>query len=79
LVLLVHEKKAIWYRWQEGSYQPMPPDAQGILRSQIFPGLWFDPTRFWAGDMASVLAVLRQGIDAPEHVEFLQTLANRSM
>lgn len=79
LVLLVHEKKVIWYQWQEGSYQPMPPDAQGILRSQIFPGLWLDPVRFGAGDMSGVLAVLRQGIDSPEHADFLQTLAGRSV
>jgi Uma2 family endonuclease len=78
LVLQVYERQAIWYRWQEGAYVPMAPDEQGILRSQVFPGLWLDPARFWAGDLAGVLGVLHQGLASLEHTAFVQTLRNRS-
>lgn len=78
LVLQIYEQKVTWYRWQEGRYQPMTPDEQGVLRSQVLPGLWLDPARFWAGDLAGVLAVLRQGLASPEHVEFVSALQARS-
>ena len=78
LVLQVYERQAVWYRWQEGAYSPLAPDEQGVLRSQIFPGLWLDPARFWAGDLAGVLAVLRQGLASAEHATFVQTLQARA-
>lgn len=77
LVLQVYERQAVWYRWHEGRYQPMAPDEQGLLRSQVFPGLWLDPARFWAGDLAGMLAVLRQGLASPEHADFVRTLHAR--
>lgn len=77
LVLQVYERQAVWYRWYEGSYQPMAPDEHGILHSQVLPGLLLDPARFWAGDLAGVLAVLRQGLDSPEHADFVRTLQAR--
>jgi len=77
LVLQMYEQKVTWYRWQEGTYQPITPDEQGVLHSQVLPGLWLDPARFWAGDLAGVLAVLRQGLDSPEHADFVRTLQAR--
>ncbi len=40
LVLLPYEQQIVWYTWHEGGYVPLTPDAQGVLRSQIFPGLY---------------------------------------
>jgi Uma2 family endonuclease len=76
LVMLPYEQQTIWYCWQEGQYIELLPDDQGIIRSQVFPGLWFHPARFWAGDLAGVLAVLQQGLQTPEHAVFVEQLAN---
>lgn len=40
------------------------------------PGLWLDPVRFWAGDLAGVMAVLRQGLASPEHATFVSKRCN---
>jgi Uma2 family endonuclease len=74
LVLQVYEQATTWYRWQEGEYQEIPPDAEGILRSARFPGLWFDPAKFWAGDLAGVLAVLQAGLAIEAHQAFRKEL-----
>ena len=72
LVLQVYEREAVWYHWQEGAYVPMTPDDQGVLRSQIFPGLWLDAGALIRGDMTRVLAVLQQGLASPEHAAFIK-------
>lgn len=74
LVLQVYEQETMWYRWHEGTYQPIKPDARGILRSEMLPGLWLDPAKFWTGDLSGVLAVLQAGITSPEHAAFVGRL-----
>jgi len=74
LVLLPYEQQIVWYTWQEGEYHELVADAEGILRSLVFPGLWFNPARFWAADLAGLLVVLQQGLASPEHVAFTERL-----
>jgi Uma2 family endonuclease len=73
-VLTAYEQRAIWYALREGEYHPLESDDQGILRSQVFPGLFFQPEQFWAGDLAGLLAVLQQGLNTPEHTAFVTRL-----
>jgi Uma2 family endonuclease len=70
LVLLTYEQQVIWYALRDGEYDLLTPDDQGVLRSQVFPGLYFHPERFWANDLTGLLAVLQQGLDSPEHAAF---------
>lgn len=56
---------------REGEYQELVPDAEGILKSQVFPGLWLDVAALLRGDMKAVLALIRLGLDSPEHRAFL--------
>jgi Uma2 family endonuclease len=72
LVLLTHEQAIRWYRFQGGESTLIEPGEDGILRSQVFPGLWLHGQRFWEGDLAGVLAVLQQGIESAEHAVFVQ-------
>ena len=32
-----------WWFLKDGAYHPIPIDADGIMRSRVFPGLWLDP------------------------------------
>lgn len=74
LVLLAYEQDVRWFNWQGGQDRLLEPGADGILRSQVFPGLWLDPQRFWVGDLAGVLAALQQGLDSAEHGKFAADL-----
>lgn len=76
LVLQVYEQKTTWFTLRDGAYQEIEANAEGILRSVVFTGLWLDPQKYWAGDMAGVLAILQQGVTTPEHTTFVETLAS---
>jgi hypothetical protein len=58
----------------ERRYQPLAADASGVLRSEVFPGLWLQPAALWASDLPKLLAVLQEGLAAPEHAAFLERL-----
>ena len=74
LVLLAQEERAVWHVLVEGEYQALEADEQGILRSQVFPGLWLHSEYFWTGDLAGLMAVLNQVLASQEHVDFVATL-----
>jgi Uma2 family endonuclease len=78
LVLLTHEKEVRWYSFADGETQLLEPDADGVLRSRVFPGLYLQPTLFWQGKLADVLAVLRLGLVTSEHAAFVEQLQQRN-
>lgn len=63
-----------WFRLQADEYVSLPTDEQGIIRSQVFPGLWLPVPALLSGEMATVLSVLQAGLAATEHQEFMQKL-----
>ncbi len=67
-----------WFELVRGEYVPLEPDADGFLKSRVFPGLWLDPNAMIAGDMAKVLAVVQHGIASPEHAKFVEKLRKKA-
>ncbi|MCC5604723.1 Uma2 family endonuclease [Nostoc favosum] len=63
-----------WFRLQADEYILLPSDEQGIIRSQVFPGLWLSVLALLSGERATVLSVLQAGLAATEHQEFMQNL-----
>jgi Uma2 family endonuclease len=74
LVWRVHDQGIDWWRLQEGNYVSLPGDAEGIVRSTVFPGLWLAVPMLLEGNLAGVLAVLQQGLATPEHQAFVEQL-----
>ena len=70
VVYRVFERKVDWFVLKEGRFEALAPSADGLLRSTIFPGLWLDAAALIRGDLATVLAVVQQGLSSPEHAEF---------
>lgn len=66
-----------WFVLRDGVYEPLQPDADGILRSEVFPGLWLPMDALWAGDLATMLAVVQQGLAAQENAAFVTSLHAR--
>ncbi|NCJ07500.1 Uma2 family endonuclease [Synechococcales cyanobacterium C] len=66
-----------WFVLQEGAYIELPIDADGILRSQVFPGLWLAVNELLLGNLAPVMAGLRLGLASPEYQAFSQSLASK--
>jgi hypothetical protein len=43
-------------------------------RSAVSPGRWLEPAALLRGDLATVLALVQQGLASPEHAEFVARL-----
>jgi Uma2 family endonuclease len=71
IVWRVQDRAVDWFVLREGNYEPLIPGADGLLRSEVFPGLWLDPAALLRGDLATVLAVVQQGLASPEHAAFV--------
>jgi hypothetical protein len=52
----------------------LTPDADGIHKSEVFPGLWLDVRALISGDLPRVRQVLEDGLATPEHTEFVERL-----
>lgn len=74
LVWQLYENRLDWFVLQQGQYTSLTPDNDGIIRSRTFPGLFLAVEALLSGDMATVLAVLQQGLQTKEHVAFVAYL-----
>jgi Uma2 family endonuclease len=79
LVWRFYEQEIDWFRLQAGEYIKLEPDSDGIMRSQIFPGLWLYKNALLMGDLGKVLVILQRGLETAEHRDFVHKLtANHS-
>ena len=74
LVWQVYERQICWWKLQEGEYMPLEPDQEGVIKSQVFPGLWLEIRSLLEGNLAEVLKKLQAGIESVEHQEFIRQL-----
>ena len=71
----IHPGRIIWFQLREGTYEPLPVNSEGIIRSEVFPGLVLQIQALVTEDLMAVLTVLRSGIESAEHQAFVQRLA----
>jgi hypothetical protein len=74
IVWRVQDSAIDWFMLRHGQYEPLQPDAAGVLKSEVFPGLWLDAAAMVRFDLATVLQVLQQGLAYPDHAAFVQRL-----
>ena len=70
LAWITGENRVVWWELREGDYIELTPQADGLLKSGVFPGLWLDAAALLRGDMKTVFAALRRGLDSAEHAAF---------
>ena len=75
VVWRVLDRKVDWYVNRGGRFNLVSLPADGVLRSEVFPGLWLDTAALMRGDVYAVLAIVQQGMDTPEHADFVARLA----
>ncbi|MDK2410551.1 Uma2 family endonuclease [Aphanizomenon sp. PH219] len=76
LIWRVYDYQFDWFRLQQGEYIQLQPNADNIICSQIFSGLWLDKIALLGGDLGKVLAVLQQGLASLEHEDFISRLSS---
>ena len=47
---LLEERRIEWRVLRDERYELLQPDASGIFRSTVFPGLWLDEPAYWRND-----------------------------
>ena len=63
-----------WFELVEGVYRLRRPDASGLLRSSVFPGLCLNVDALLRGDLAMVSQVQQRALGAPSHAKFVDRL-----
>lgn len=58
------ENQLDWFELQDDEYVALAADNQGIIRSQVFSGLWLAVPALLSGEMTTVLSVLQSGLDS---------------
>ncbi|MEZ5356855.1 MAG: Uma2 family endonuclease [Bryobacteraceae bacterium] len=74
LTVSLKPARITWRELVDGSYKPIRPGNDGILRSRVFPGLWLPSSALLDQDAAKILAVLREGLASAEHKAFAESL-----
>ena len=77
LVVLLFEEEIRWHVLVDDRYELLAPDADGLWRSQVFPGLWLDGQALLSGKLRQVLERLQDGLRSNEHEQFVADLAAR--
>ena len=74
IVWRVQQAAVDWFNLRHGQFERLEPDTNGIIRSEVFPGLWLDVPALVRFDLLAVRQVLQEGLASPEHAEFVQKL-----
>ncbi|MBW4633407.1 MAG: Uma2 family endonuclease [Iphinoe sp. HA4291-MV1] len=77
IVWQILDNKLDWFSLQNGEYVPLKVDTDGVIKSQVYPGLWLALPALLAGDMTKVLAVLQEGLNSTEHAVFVKQLSQQ--
>jgi Uma2 family endonuclease len=70
----VEQEALDWFVLRGGQYEQLDAGADGIHRSEVFPGLWLDAPALLCLDLLRVFDVLQQGLATPEHAAFVAQL-----
>jgi hypothetical protein len=63
-----------WLALREHGYDALREHEDGILRSEVSPGLWLDPDALIEDDCPALIDVIRRGLDTPEYTAFVERL-----
>lgn len=76
-VWVVRRNEVCWWKLEGGEYVDLAADQDGVIKSEVFPGLWLDAAALQREDWKEVYAKLREGLSSPEHAKFVAELENR--
>jgi Uma2 family endonuclease len=75
IVVGLEPDEVFWHVRRDDRFARVAPDADGLFRSAVFPGLWLDPEALFASDRRRLRSVVEQGVATPEHAAFVAKLA----
>jgi Uma2 family endonuclease len=79
IVWRVLDRQLDWFVNRDGRFELIYAPNDGILRSEVFPGLWLDAAALVRLDRKAVQTALQQGLDSAEHAEFVARLERKRL
>lgn len=70
------EQKIDWFSFQNSEDLTLNSDQEGIITSQVVPGLRLDISATLNGNLQQVLTALQAGINSQAHQMFIEQMAN---
>ncbi len=74
LVHRVEDEQVDWFLLAGGAYVRKHADADGLLKSRRFPGLWLDVAALLRQDLPALRAAVERGIADPAHAALVARL-----
>ncbi|HTI52543.1 MAG TPA: Uma2 family endonuclease [Planctomycetaceae bacterium] len=74
IVWRVLDRAIDWFVLRQSEFVALSPGPDGLLKSEIFPGLWLDVDALVRNELSTVLARLQEGIAGLDHAEFVAKL-----
>ena len=75
LVWRVEDEEIDWFRWKEGNYIQLQSNSEGIICSEVFPGLYLNKEALLTGNLIKVIEVLQRGLSTVDHQNFVKQLS----
>ncbi len=73
----VEDGEIDWFGWKKGEYIQLKPNSEGIVCSEILPGLWLDKTALLMGNLIKVIEVVELGLATVEHQIFVDNFGSQ--
>lgn len=74
VVWRVLDRAIDWFVLRGGKFKPLAVGKNGLLQSEVFPGLWLEAKALIRGDLARVLHVVQKGLASKEHRKYVASL-----
>lgn len=74
LVWRTQEKAVDWWTLEGDDYVLLPREADGLIKSRVFAGLWLDTKSLLERNGSAVMLRLQEGLKSPEHKAFVESL-----
>lgn len=78
IVWRVDDGEIDWFCLESEVYVRVKPDAHGMIRSRVFPGLWLNATALLAGNLDKAITDLQKGLKSKGHAAFVNRLAKKT-
>lgn len=75
IVWRVLDGKIDWFGLKDGKYKKFTADKQGIIESEVFPGLRLNVEAMLKDDLQKVLADLQKGLKSKKYKNFVKQLS----
>ncbi len=78
LVYVVRTHEARWFINRSGTFEEIAAGDDGVIRSEVFPGLWLNLHALSRLDSTALRKTLEEGLASPEHQAFVKKLLERT-